>query len=89
MTLFLVLMALAFQRVGRLRRVAARSPRYMALSWALGVALFANMAGFFAAAYTSQLMVMWYLLLALVAAPALSRQSIPRRVPAPRPLEAY
>lgn len=89
MTLFLVLMALAFQRVGRLRRVATRSPRYMALSWALGVALFANMAGFFAAAYTSQLMVMWYLLLALVAAPALSRQSIPRRVPAPRPLEAY
>ena len=89
MALLLLLLVLAFQRVGRLRRVVAPKLRYVVLCWALGVALFTNLVGFMAVAYTSQLMVMWHLLLALIAAPAMSPQPIRRRVPAPRPLEAY
>ena len=79
----ITILVLAFQRAGKLWRAMSKNPAYLAMSWGLGVSLFANLAGFMTVAYTSQLMVMWHLLLALVATPQLRGSGKPKLRPPP------
>lgn len=65
--LFVAAVVLAFQGVGRLWRRTAGDPAALALSWALGVALFVHCTSFIAVSYFGQIIVVWYLTLAMIA----------------------
>ncbi|MFO0984708.1 MAG: hypothetical protein U1E76_23790 [Planctomycetota bacterium] len=64
--LFLVMIALAFQGVGKAWRRFAPGSWQVALTWALGVALFVHVMNFFAISYFGQIVMVWYLLLAMI-----------------------
>jgi hypothetical protein len=66
LVLFFVLIGYAFARVGQLVR-ANRNHRYHAMaSWALGVTLVTHCANFMAISYFGQIIMIWYLLLAVI-----------------------
>ncbi|MEM7262824.1 MAG: hypothetical protein AAF488_12600 [Planctomycetota bacterium] len=64
---FLWILALCFQGLGRMWRANADNLPRLAMSWALGVALFAHCMSFISVSYFGQAKVVWYLQLALVA----------------------
>lgn len=65
MLLFIAQIVLAFGAIGRLRRVTAGVRRDEAMVWAMGVALFVHVAAFIAVSYFGQIIVIWYMLLAM------------------------
>ncbi|MFH1371551.1 MAG: hypothetical protein ABII09_09745 [Planctomycetota bacterium] len=74
LALFLVIIALGFQGVGRLWRRHAGEPFKLALSWALGVSLFVSCVQFIGVSYTGgAILIVWFLPLAIIG--SLSPQS--------------
>lgn len=66
LSLFVAAITLAFQGVGRAWRRMASQSSALAMSWSLGVVLFVHCTSFVAVSYFGQIMVLWYLSLALV-----------------------
>ncbi len=66
LVLFVGIIVVAFQGVGRIGRSVAgrRFPRL--LTWAIGVSLFVHCASFISVAYFGQLIIVWYLALGIV-----------------------
>ncbi len=77
--LFVAVIVCAFRDVGRLWRQQVYNPRRLALSWALGVALFVHCIQFLGVSYFGQISVLWYLLLAMIG----SMSSTTRRLSLP------
>jgi hypothetical protein len=67
MTLFIATIALAFRRVGWLWRAAGTDRWRVAFAWALGVSLFVHCMSFVSISYFGQIIMLWYLSLALIA----------------------
>jgi hypothetical protein len=65
MVLLIAAITLAFGTVGRLWRVQT-TPGTLSMSWALGVSLFVHCTSFMSVSYFGQIIVVWYLLLAMV-----------------------
>lgn len=65
--LFGMILLAAFRAVGRLVRAAGADRHASVLAWALGVALFIHAANFLAVSYFGQIIMVWYLLLAMIA----------------------
>jgi hypothetical protein len=77
LVLFLVVIALAFGSVGRLWRSVDRDQAKLAMSWALGVALFIHCMTFLAVSYFGQIILVWYLLLAMIGSLSPVRTAVP------------
>ena len=67
LVLFLTIIAIAFRSVGRIWRREKNSKRNLALSWALGVSLFVHCVNFIGVSYFGQIVIAWYMILALIA----------------------
>jgi uncharacterized membrane protein len=65
--LFIALLALLFREVGRMVRQPDASDSYARLAWGLGCVLFAQCVAFWAYNFWDQIIIPWYLLLALIA----------------------
>lgn len=76
--LFIALLAMAYQSIGRLIRHACRDASQRRLGWALGICLFAHTMNFIAVSYFGQINAIWYLLLAMIA--GVSYQPVQRPV---------
>jgi hypothetical protein len=76
--LFIVLIAIAFREVGILWRLHSRNSYRLAVSWALGVSLFVHCTMFIGVSYFGQILIIWYLLLAMIG--SLSRLPPSRKV---------
>ena len=71
LTLFIVVIALCFRVVGRALRAATQeSMATQMIIWSLGAALFAHVVSFLSIAYFDQMVVAWYLVLAMISAVA-------------------
>lgn len=68
LVLFVVVIALCFQAVGRARKAFETQPTMGKLSWAFGAALFAHIVAFLGTSYWDQLIFVWYSTLALISA---------------------
>ncbi|HOW72108.1 MAG TPA: hypothetical protein PKY77_16035 [Phycisphaerae bacterium] len=79
LVLFLSIIFAAFGMVGRMWRVFQRDPYRLAFSWALGVSLFIHCTSYLAVTYFGQMIMVWYLHLAMIA--SLSCASDRRRAP--------
>ena len=78
MLLFITMIAVGFRGIGNaMKALKDENFAIKFLPWALGAALFAHAVGFLSVAYFDQLIVMWYLLLAMISAIS----NIPRTVP--------
>ncbi len=66
LVLFIAIIVLAFQGIGRLWRLYSHDPYYLALSWAMGVSLFVHCINFIGVSYFGQIHIVWYLLLAMI-----------------------
>jgi len=67
LTLFIVIIVLGFQGIGRLWRSNSRNPYLLALSWALGVGLFVHCVNFVGVSYFGgQINALWYLTLGII-----------------------
>lgn len=66
MILFFVVIAAAFQAVGRVWRSQTHQPYRLVQAWTLGVNLFAHCMMFIGVSYFGQIIVIWYLLLAVI-----------------------
>ncbi len=76
--LFLLMIAMAFSRVGVLWRAAGKDKARSTAAWALGVALFIHAANFIGVSYFGQVVFAWYAALAIIV--SLSGDSLaPRR----------
>jgi len=79
LALFLVIIGLAFRSVGYAHRAVRRNARKVVMVWALGVALFVHCVNFLAVSYFGQVILAWYLLLAMIASVAPVHGMGPRR----------
>jgi hypothetical protein len=69
MTLFIIITALCFRAVGRAVQVMEGYPfSKRILVWSLGATLFAHVTAFISVSYFDQMIVLWYLLLAMISA---------------------
>lgn len=84
LALFLSTLAVAFISVGRIWRSVQGDRAKVALGWALGVSLFVHTMVFLAVSYFGQIVMIWYLLLAVIGSltPARAVKIVP--VPSPR-----
>jgi hypothetical protein len=75
LVLFIAIIAYSFKLIGDARkRIESRDRKGALRVWALGCTLFANVAAFFGITYFDQTTVMWYSLLALIAAASSMKQ---------------
>lgn len=100
MGLFMLLIYLAFRSVGQALRRDSRDRQKVIMGWAVGTALFVHIINFLAVSYFGQILMLWYLQLAMVSTlhPALfARRIVPARStpasiqpaqPAPQPVGA-
>jgi hypothetical protein len=63
---FVAIIVYAFKYVGRARKAVEGNKRQELFFWALGAALFANVAAFFGVIYFDQIQVAWYATLAII-----------------------
>lgn len=63
---FVVVIGIAFRGVGAMCRQVAGDRRRLWLAWAMGVSLFAHCTAFIGVSYFGQMIVIWYLLLAMI-----------------------
>jgi hypothetical protein len=70
LVLFVAMIVFAYKGVGTLCRIYRRSHPRLILSWAFGVSLLAHTMMFMAVSYFGQIIVVWYLLLAMIASTA-------------------
>ncbi len=80
LVLFLILIARAFVAIGRTTALVEHDPVRRALNWGLGVSLFSHVAMFLAVSYFGQIILLWYMTLAVTA--SLEAAS---RAPSPAP----
>ena len=66
LVLFLIIIVLAFQGVGRLWRVSVNNSIRLILSWALGVSLFVHCMNFIGVTYFGQIHIVWFLTLGII-----------------------
>ncbi len=66
--LFLAMIVIAFRYVGRIWRAVQADRPKLIFAWALGVALFVHTMTFFSVSYFGQMLVLWYLEIAMIAA---------------------
>lgn len=87
LAIFVAMIALSFACIGRLRALSEGNKRVLALSWALGVALFVHCVNFIGVSYFGQIIVTWYLLLAMIGSltPVVAPTSVKHGVSASRP----
>jgi hypothetical protein len=90
LVLFVLLIAVAIKRVGRVREAAEAAPTIYPrmLAWGLGVCLFVHITSFMAVSYFGQIIVVWYLTLGTIGGlpthqtlPATRRVVYSRRTP--------
>jgi hypothetical protein len=75
LALFVAVIAYSFKLIGHARkRIEARNPEGALRVWSLGCGLLANVAAFFGITYFDQTSVMWYSLLAMIAAATSMKQ---------------
>jgi hypothetical protein len=83
--LFIAAIVLAFGGVGNMWRRAGAHRERVALSWALGVALFVHCMNFLGVSYFGQIIMVWYLTLAIIGSLTPTRAAVgqprPARVP--------
>lgn len=82
--LFVLVIALAFGRVGRLWRATPPGADRI-FAWALGVSLFVHCVNFVAVSYFGQITMLWYLCLAAASGIAVQQPAVVRRAAAVRP----
>jgi hypothetical protein len=70
LALFIIIIILSFNIIGRKLKHLVDIPSQKRM-WALGSALFANVVGFFGISYWDQMLIVWYLLLALITSTSL------------------
>lgn len=75
LVLFVGQIVIAFGAIGALRRVVQGDRMKEPMAWAMGVAMFVHVTAFIAVSYFGQIIVVWYMLLAICAS------LDPRRVP--------
>ena len=66
LVLFVAVIVVAFQGIGRLWRLTSGNRYHLALSWALGVSLFVHCINFLGVSYFGQIHIAWYLVLAAI-----------------------
>jgi hypothetical protein len=79
LVLFVAMIVFAYKGVGTLCRIYRRSHPRLILSWAFGVSLLAHTMMFMAVSYFGQIIVVWYLLLAMIASMAVAAPVRARR----------
>ena len=79
MCLFIAIIVIAFGEVGKLWRLQTRNKYRLALSWALGVSLFAQCMMFIGVSYFGQIIIIWYLLLAMIGSLPVKQSAIGNR----------
>lgn len=84
MCLFFAIIVIAFGEVGKLWRLQVGGKYSLALSWALGVSLFAQCTMFIGVSYFGQIIVIWYLLLAMIGSLSVQKLVIINKRPAAR-----
>ncbi|HOO18549.1 MAG TPA: hypothetical protein PLU99_15765, partial [Phycisphaerae bacterium] len=68
LVLFVILIALAFQGLGRRLQRVEHAPAQRAMVWALSVALFMHAMNFLAVSYFGQIIMIWFLILGVAGA---------------------
>lgn len=76
--LFVAVLVLAFRAVGRALRLHTGNPPLLIASWSIGVALFIHAVSFISVTYFGQIIMVWYLTLALAASLAPSPRELKR-----------
>ena len=66
LVLFLILIRMAFARIGRLWRASDGNKPDLYMAWALGVSLFVHCTSFIGVSYFGQINMLWYLTLAMI-----------------------
>jgi hypothetical protein len=66
--LFILIISLTFRKLGKARRIVENNPPQERFMWALSVTLFTNCVCFFGISYFDHTKMMWFALLAIVAA---------------------
>ncbi len=82
MALFLYVIFLAFGSVGQALRRDRRDSQKVIMAWAVGAGLFVHIVNFTAVSYFGQILMLWYLQLAM--ASSLHPKTFARRIPAVR-----
>ena len=82
--LFVAIIALSFRAVGRLLAQSAPDRFRTVMTWALGASLFVHCMNYIAVSYFGQIIIVWYMLLAIIG----SIDAIPRKRFAHVPLRA-
>ncbi len=83
LALFVGVIVVAFRGLGRMQRSLLGRPSRLAMAWALGVSLFVHCLIFIGVAYVGQILMIWYLTLAMIG--SMSAAAPPRRIAAVRP----
>ena len=78
--MFVVIIVIAFREIGRLWRLNTKNKYILALSWALGVSLFAHCMMFIGVTYFGQIWIIWYLLLAIIGSLSIKRTTVAKRI---------
>jgi hypothetical protein len=73
---FLAIIVIGFKYVGRARNFYEGDKPQEFFVWAIGACFFANVVGFFGIQYWDQVIVAWYLVLAIIAAVALPARAV-------------
>jgi hypothetical protein len=79
---FVAIIVYAFKYVGRTRKFYEGDKEKEFFVWAIGCSVFANAVGFFGISYWDQVIVAWYMILAIVAVVTLPAR-LPKAAPAP------
>jgi hypothetical protein len=75
MLLFIIIIILCFRQIGISLRLNENQPfSKRIIIWSLGASLFANVVAFFSVSYFDQILVFWYMLLAMISALSMQRQ---------------
>lgn len=75
MLLFITIIILCFREIGISLRLNENQPfSVRIILWSLGASLFVHVVGFFSVSYFDQIIVFWYMLLAMISALSMQRQ---------------
>lgn len=66
LSIFVIIIVVAYREVGNLWRSQVRNRYHLALAWSLGCSLFVHCINFIGVSYFGQILVVWYLLLAMI-----------------------
>ena len=78
---FVAILVVGFLYIGKARRYHEGNKPEESFIWAIGASLFANAVGFFGIGYWDQVIVAWYMVLAIIAAATLPTRRSPEKVP--------